>query len=169
MKNKLKLLSCWDKVAKNTISKERHAGCRFKSNYDQFCRNALNFANPYFELRHPYLLHPYISERLILSLIEDYHIAGIGSDTYGLENPLIFSNERFLPPFSKDLFKSRKKSIRPLVLAKLMTYRKIYIKNLKNIPETGNKSFKKGKITIIPLVLGNIDANICRVFLKENE
>lgn len=142
----------------------------FKTGFDKFWKISQNYSNPYFELRYSYLIHPYISAELINKLILEYHIEGIGSDTYGLENPLHFINKESIPPYANLLyteFKLKNIKYRP-VITRLMTERKVYIKNLKNITIEIDKAkgFIEGKLTVIPFALGNRDANVVRVFFR---
>lgn len=145
----------------------------FHTGYDLFWRRATNFSNPYFELRHPYLVHPYmLSENLLSKLIYDLDIEGIGSDTYGLESPLHFIHRHIIPNYAKNFYNTFRTSRLPYrpVLTKLMLKNKIYIKNLKNIDQIrniyANDKWAKGVTTIIPFALGNRDANLIRVFFK---
>jgi len=142
----------------------------FKTGFDKFWKVSQNYSNPYFELRYSYLVHPYMSKELINKLIYECSIEGIGSDSYGLENPLHFINKDSIPPYANLLYKDFKfKNIkyRP-VITRLMTERKLYIKNLKNIDIEIDKTkgFIEGKLTIIPFALGNRDANVVRAFFR---
>lgn len=145
----------------------------FHTDYDLFWRRATNFSNPYFELRHPYLIHPYmLYDNLLSKLIDDLDVKGIGSDTYGLESPLHFIHRHIIPNYAKNFYSILKETRLPYrpVLAKLMLNNKIYIKNLKNIDQISNiyndDKWAKGVATIIPFALGNRDANLVRVFFK---
>jgi len=132
----------------------------------------LDYSNSYFELRHPYLIHPYLSETLLSKLIDKYGIAGIGSDTYCLENPMRFSQKHNIPPFARNYYKkfNEAKDPYPPILVKLLTERLLYICNLKNLALFNNNlKLIYGKITIIPFPFGNRDSNLVRVFFKNEE
>lgn len=151
----------------------------FKTNYDLFSGRAADFSNSYFEFRYPYLLAPYFEygENLLTQMIDELKIAGIGSDSYGLENPIYFVNRHNLPRYAIDYYEKynrrRKLPFAP-VLAKLMTEQKYYLKNLKNLRKIKtDKYYAFGELTVIPFAFGNRDANGVRAFFRgeddENE
>ena len=145
----------------------------FKTNYNIYFSKSNDYNSSYFELRYPYLTHPYINEDLLLKLINDYQIKGLASDTYGLENPLYFINQHEIPAYAKYYYKKKRnklKRYRP-VLSNLMANQKIYAKNLKNLEkiDTEARKYAYGLLTIIPFPLGNRDGNAVRVFFKEDK
>ena len=149
----------------------------FRTGYDALSHRAANYSNSYFELRHPYLIAPYLEydsneNSLLNELVDELGIIGIGSDTYGLENPLYFASRHNLPEYAKYYYnenKYKKPPFRP-VLAKLMTETKYYIKNLRNINRIETKKgYAFGKSCIVPMAFGNKDGNVIRIFFKAEE
>jgi kynurenine formamidase len=139
----------------------------FKTGWKDLNPRVVNLTNPYFELRHPYLIPPYLEYDTMKWLVKDKGIKGIGSDSYGLENSIYQTNPHYLPKYAKEYYYNYKKPTFPPVLVTLMSERRYYLKNLRHFEHIiTKKGYALGKIHIIPFSLGNRDANLARVFFR---
>ncbi len=134
----------------------------FRTGWTDFNLRTVDLNNPYFELRHPYLCNPYLDTDLARWLVLDKGVKGMGSDSYGLDNPICYCHPHYVPKYARTYYYDTEQApeVR-CVLSLLVTERRYYLKNLLNLDKI---TTNEGELLIIPFVLGTRDANLAKVF-----
>lgn len=141
---------------------------------DAFNIWSTNLDNPYFELRHPYLVYPFFPLETIKWLVEDVNVKGIGCETPGMDNPAYYTTPHFAPTYSKRyLYYDLQPKFRPTSILLLTNFR-YYVKHLTNfsvLESNGHFTNRKcvGKLCIIPISLGLRDANLAKTIFAKGE
>lgn len=139
---------------------------------DKFGNLISNLNNPFFELRHPYLVNPYMNFDTIKWITKDIKpkIWGIGTDCHSLNNPVFYSRPYLIPSYAQRYFDNHHKDLkyRPVSLMQLCNSR-YYLKSLVNMDHIQiNGDYTKGKLLLIPVDFSLRDAIVSRVFFMED-
>jgi kynurenine formamidase len=140
---------------------------------DEFSRTSHSLDNPFFELRHPYLVYPFLSFETIKWLVNVEKIQGIACETPGIDNPAYYSTPHFAPLYASKYLDNLKPAFRPVSTVTLTNglYYIMHLANTNLLKEKGilesNRCF--GTTCIIPISLGLRDANLVKVIFLEME
>ena len=145
-----------------------------KTNWDiEFNLYSFSLDHPFFELRHPYVTYPFLSFETIKWLVKDLGVAGIGCETSGIENPIYYTTDHFVPNYASKYLNNLSPKFRPVSML-LLTNTRYYIKHLTGLSLLKRDEFFVngkciGKACIIPISLGLRDANLAKVIFFREE
>jgi len=143
-----------------------------KTGWERLAERDMDISDPYFEFRHPYLVHPYLTMDTLRKILDE-GVEGVGTDAYCLENPAYFTIGRSVPEYASHYLERfathNRKQFLP-VLVTLLTEFKVYLKNLRGLYQkelqTVPREYICGKSTIVPVDFGDTDMCLAKVFFK---